>query len=243
MSNPGVITLVDSSSKKGKFKRFVLEDNIGEAIHLHVDNMRVDFTIEEFLEFSKVIKKSLIELDFLGGYSVESFDEHFMMNCSNYLSNLQSICIEEIKLSSLKFIIHKQYPRGLTLLKITDVAEIPSYRYLKGKSKDFLNYKQYNYFGIKNEKRLLDIVKSIKENGYPHLDKHISLFNGENIVRDGQHRAAVLAYLYGLNHKIKVMRFNYSNNDHKVNVYRNNFKTSTLWLARKIYRRIKSYIR
>ena len=77
MSNPGVITLANASSKKGRFRRFVVEDNIGESIHLHIDNMRVDFTIEEFLEFSEITKKSLTELNFLGGQSLDSFAEHF----------------------------------------------------------------------------------------------------------------------------------------------------------------------
>ena len=36
MSNPAVITLSNASSRKGKFKRFVIEDNIGESIHLHM---------------------------------------------------------------------------------------------------------------------------------------------------------------------------------------------------------------
>ncbi len=49
MSNPAVITLANSTSRKGKFKRFVVEDNIGESVHLHIDNMRIDFTINEFL--------------------------------------------------------------------------------------------------------------------------------------------------------------------------------------------------
>ena len=52
-----------------------------------------------------------------------------------------------------------------------------------------------------NEKRILDLFDSIKNHGYPYLDQYIILFNGENIVRDGQHRAAVLAHLYGVDFK------------------------------------------
>ena len=243
MSNPGVITLVNASSKKGKFRRFVIEDNIGESIHLHIDNMRIDFTVEEFLEFSKMTKKSLTELNFIEGHSIESFDEHFLMKCSAYLLKLKSITIEEIKLSNLRFIIHRQYKKDLTLLKLTNIAKTPCYEFLKGKSKEFLNYKQYNYFGMNNEKRLLELVKSVKENGYPYLNKHILLFNGQNIVRDGQHRAAVLAYLYGLDYKIKIMRFNFSGNSHKFNLNKNNFQMFSLWFAKKIYRRLKSFIK
>ena len=48
MSNPGVIVLHSANCRGTNFKRFQVEDNIGESIHIHVDNMRFDFTIEEF---------------------------------------------------------------------------------------------------------------------------------------------------------------------------------------------------
>lgn len=243
MSNPGVITLANASSKKGRFRRFVVEDNIGESIHLHIDNMRVDFTIEEFLEFSEMTRRSLTELNFIGGQSIDNFDEHFLMECSAYLPKLQSIELEEIKLSRLKCVIHSSYRKDLNLIKLANIREIPAYKFLQGKSKDFLNYKQYNYFGMNNEKRLLNLIKSIKENGYPYLDKYILVFNGEEIIRDGQHRAAVLAHLYGLDHKVKVMRFNFSDNSHKINIKKDNIKSLSLWFARKVYRRLKSYIK
>ena len=62
MSNPGVITL---NSKKIDLKkslyneRFVIEDNIGEAIHIHYRNMRFDFSIEDYIEFSDGMYASL----------------------------------------------------------------------------------------------------------------------------------------------------------------------------------------
>ena len=243
MSNPGVITLANANSKKGKFQRFVIEDNIGESIHLHIDNMRVDFTVEEFLEFSKIIRKSLLDLNFIDGLNIDNFDEHFLMECSSYLPKVQSTEIEEVKLSSLKCVIHSRYRKDLNLIKLANISEIPAYKFLQGNRSDFLSYRQYNYFGMNNEKRLLELIKSIKNNGYPYLDKYILLFNGEEIIRDGQHRAAVLAHLYGLDYKVKVMRFNFSGKNHMMSIKKNNIKTSSLWLARKVYRRLKRYIK
>ena len=107
---------------------------------------------------------------------------------------------------------------------------------------NFLTYKQYNYFGINNEKRLLNLVNSINHNGYPYLNKHIILFNDEDIIRDGQHRAAILAHLYGIDHKVKVMRFIFSDRDNNINIVKNNFKKATLWFAKKLYRKLKQYI-
>ena len=243
MSNPAVITLDNASSRKGKFKRFVIEDNIGESIHLHIDNMRVDFTIKEYLEFSQMVRESLKELDFLGGYSIENFDEHFLKECSSFLPKLKSIDMEEIELSKLKCIVHSNYRSDLNFMKLVSIKDIPAYKYLQGDKKDFVKYGQFNYFGMNNEKRLLEILDSVKENSYPYNDKYIVLFSGQNIIRDGQHRAAILAHLYGLESKIKVMRFNFNSNSHIMKINKNNFKTAFIWLARKVYRKLKRYIK
>ena len=60
MSNPGVIYL--SSTKTKQNGSFRLEDNIGEAIHLHYENFRVDLTTSVFLNLSTTIEKSIEEL-------------------------------------------------------------------------------------------------------------------------------------------------------------------------------------
>lgn len=243
MSNPAVMTLADASNRKGKIKRFVIEDNIGESIHLHIDNMRVDFTIKEFLEFSKMVRDSLIEIDFLQGYKLENFDEHFLKECADFLSKLKKIEIEEIELSKLKCIVHFNYRSNLNLMKLVLIDEIPAYKYLKGSKDSFLKYGQYNYSGMSNEKRLLELVESVKKNGYPYLDRYIITFNGQNIIRDGQHRAAVLAHLNGIDTKVKVMNFYFDGESHLMKINKNNFKVAFKWFARKVYRKLKRYIK
>jgi len=54
MSNPGVIKL---AYKKTKNHIVWLDDNIGESIHFHLDNLRIDFTIDEFIEFADRVEK------------------------------------------------------------------------------------------------------------------------------------------------------------------------------------------
>lgn len=238
MSNPAVITLDNASSKKGKLKRFVLEDNIGESIHLHIENMRIDFTIKEFLEFSKMIRESLIELDFLGGYSINDFDEHFLKECTDFLPDLKKIAIEKIELSKLKCIVHSNCRSDLNLTKLAPISDIPAYKYLKGDKQEFINYRQHNYFNMNNEKRLLQTLWSIEKNDYPYEDKYIVLFNGQDIIRDGQHRAAILAHLYGLDYKVKIMRFCFQGKNHLIQSNKSNFKVSSKWFAKKIYRKL-----
>lgn len=236
MSNPAVITLDNASSKKGKFKRFVVEDNIGESMHLHIDNMRVDFTIDEFLEFSQMVRESLEDLDVLKGYSVSDFDESFLKNCSSHLKNLVDIKIEKVKISDLKC-IHRFSPiRDLYLTKLVRVENISAYKYLQGIDKSFENYPQYNYFNSSNIQRLENLKESIKQQ-YPKDGKYVIVFNGQNIVMDGQHRIAVLADIYGLDTDIEVMRFYFKGNKHLYKSFVSNAYKSLYWFAKKVYYR------
>lgn len=43
--------------------KFVIEDNVGESIHIHYRNMRLELTIKEFMELSKGLKDSLETLE------------------------------------------------------------------------------------------------------------------------------------------------------------------------------------
>ena len=242
MSNPAVITLASENGKKSKFKRFVVEDNIGESMHLHIDNMRVDFTIKEFLEFSKMIRESLEELDTLKGYDINKFDEYFLKSCSHFLPNLIEIKQETIKLKNLLAISYFKY-KDLTLQKIIPLNETPAYKFLKGISKEFEDYPQFNYFGVSNEERLLNLKVSIENNGYPYDEKYIILFNEQkNLIRDGQHRAVVLADLYGLDYEIEILRFYFKGDKHLANVNKDNLKVGLKWVARKVYRKLKRVV-
>ena len=64
MSNLGVITL--GSLKKNifnkirAFKELKIEDNIGESIHIHIDNFRIDLTIKQFSANLEEAAKQLI---------------------------------------------------------------------------------------------------------------------------------------------------------------------------------------
>ena len=48
MSNPGVINLFSKYKWTGVIKRFQVEDNISESIHIQINNFRNDLTIKEF---------------------------------------------------------------------------------------------------------------------------------------------------------------------------------------------------
>ena len=241
MSNPGVKILAKSSNKKGKIKRFVVEDNIGESIHLHMDNMRIDFTINEFLHFSKIINESLTNLNVLNGYDINDFDVNFLKTSHKHLHKLVNIKKEKIRIKDLLCVTHFEY-KSVILEKIQKIRHSPIYSFLKGVNQDFINYPQYNYLGVNNRARLTSIFDSIKENGYPYQNNYIILFNGQNIIRDGQHRAAVLAYLNDENYEIDILRFYFKDKKHFLNFKKQNLKRMLIFVIRKIKTKIKLMI-
>lgn len=63
-----------------------------------------------------------------------------------------------------------------------------------------------NHIIDSDSERLKTSVESIQKNGYPFNNQLVILYNNEPYIRDGQHRVAVLKYLYG-NIDVKVVRF------------------------------------
>ena len=238
MSNPGVIVLAEVK-KPGPFRRFVVEDNIGESIHLHVDNLRIDFTVNEFLEFSKIIEASLDNLELVPGHRLAAFDESFLCSIGELLPKLQSVSVEKVPLSSLKCIVRGRRLGRIPVVRLQNITDTPAYRFLAGDKGAFLNYEQDSYHGINIEKRLIEVVDSIKMNGYPHQGRYLTIFNNQNIVRDGQHRAAALAYLNGTDFKVDVMKFTFSGRGHSFRVATQNVSLMFKYLLTRAYREAK----
>jgi hypothetical protein len=66
-TNLGVIILYNQEVIDGPFKadhRFAIEDNIGEGIHIHYKNMRLDFTVSDFLKLSESCKVCLDKMGY-----------------------------------------------------------------------------------------------------------------------------------------------------------------------------------
>jgi|TARA_Y100000034_G_C6858047_1_gene390208 hypothetical protein len=60
-TNTGVILLA-TRTKQGY--RLDIEDNIGEGIHIHYQNFRLDYSIKDLLSFSKACKEALEALGY-----------------------------------------------------------------------------------------------------------------------------------------------------------------------------------
>jgi|TARA_R110001583_G_scaffold41583_2_gene132151 hypothetical protein len=59
-TNTGVVLL--ARRKLNGQDRLDIEDNIGEGIHIHYKNFRLDYTVEELLSFAKACEEALNEL-------------------------------------------------------------------------------------------------------------------------------------------------------------------------------------
>lgn len=202
MSNPGVIALSTLSTsifrklyltlKRKNIRRFQIEDNVGESIHIHIDDIRLDLSITDFLKFSDNIQevyfKYLNEID----PGLKNFDPAFLSRMATHIPYVKSIKIVERKVSDLRIIEYENLRFGLYKVKL--ISRSIAVKYLQGDKKFFESYIQYGDTGTSNQMRLSLINDSIKKNGYPYLDQYIVIFKGQNIIRDGQHRAAVLLH-------------------------------------------------
>ena len=139
--------------------------------------------------------------------------------------DLKEIKFDEIFLKNLKTLRF--------IFEIMVVTKLKYYMLLKALSnKNFyqLNYyRQENLIGKSNKDRLDDVFNIIKANGYPFQDRYITLFNNDNVICDGRHRATILYYLYGGDLKVKVVRLYFKNNLYNTKWYFSIF----IWLIYK----------
>lgn len=207
MSNPAVIELKNGRMSIGKYR---IEDNIGESIHLHIGDWRFDLTLEELNELTSQSVVALNKFINIDSFRVEELDPLFLSQISEYLPDLKEVRIERIFLSKLLV-----DTRIFGIIRYKSIKSSRVYKAYSGNERADEKYSQINKVGETNKKRRDSILESVRSNGYPYSNKYIILFNNQNIIRDGQHRAAALYYLYG-DKEIEVKRFIFKDNKHIV---------------------------
>ena len=215
MSNPAVVRLTSTQVCGREVK---IEDNLGEAIHIHLGEIRVDLTVEEFEKLSQQCENILDQMDTLINTSLFSWrnlNPIFLQNPKNMdmLFRLKNAYITKVK---VKDILVDSY------VTLPFVGSVPAYRgirhsrvvkALEGKNEDNEKYSQLNNLFTSNAKRLKENMDSIKTNGYPYNEEYIIL-NQDNMIIDGQHRAACLYYLFGSEYEIPVMKWEFEDSSH-----------------------------
>lgn len=238
MSNPAVLMLVNLPTKNGG--RFKVEDNIGESIHIHYNNFRIDFTIEEFLNFTKIIEGSVVNLIDNEAFNINNFDPIFLHNISHMLVDIERVSMDTIKLSDL--IVTKTGLFGVP--KWTSLKESKVYRAINGDSKENNKYKQSNLYNQNNQDRVDKVKELVVKKGYPFNDEYIVLFNDQNVIRDGQHRAASM-FFSKRDTEIPVIRLHFYNKKYGakkylwINLFLPTMKIKAKVIAKKIINRLK----
>lgn len=226
MSNPAVITL--DSEKSGCLHSFRVEDNIGEAIHVHFDEIRLDFTFDEYLNFANSVKKSIDDLNIFDE-QLSRLPYDFLKRYSDFLSNYEKIEIETIEASKLYSIEEIKLFYRIPLKAIKKLIKTDTYKnniYANEANFDSLPFSDLRF--IKNKIEQIKAGKRLE----------VILFSGSNIVRDGKLTAIAYVYLYGKKCEIPVKRV-YLKNNFKDNLMKNNIVRIFNLVIGKILRIIK----
>jgi hypothetical protein len=211
MSNPGVIILASANKIGRNVERFDIEDNIGESIHIHINNIRLDLSVSEFLHLAEQLERCSFKLDIFKKFKLDKIDPFFLYEIRSLLRDLDSISTKRVDLNKVKCLVRKKIPKIGYLALPQKIMQTPVYKYLSGNKKEFLQYNQQNLPWMDNVKRLMKLKNSMAVDEYPSQGQYIILFNGQNYIRDGQHRAAILMHndngVSKIEAKVLVMKF------------------------------------
>ena len=204
MSNPAVYLLAENEIHGNHLR---IEDNRGEAIHIHYGDLRVSLTIKEFDEFYESVYEAAEKLLALEGIKLSEFD----LSCFdwNWLERYE--LIERIEKKKKKVgdlytqyrIRNKEY-----LSKLVNIKDSPFIDALHGKDQYLQRYKEVTKFGQNSTDRLHEVYQFIRNNGYPVDDQYI-MVDGNGVIYDGDHRAACLYELYGGEYEIPVLEVSF----------------------------------
>lgn len=204
MSNPGVILLSKTRTECGDF---LIEDNLGEAVHLHLGNIRVDMTISDLNQLAEQCVDILDNFISLHKFSCKELDPIFLSQISYMLPDLQGV--RRRMLEPNKFRVQIKNKFGIPVNR--KIADSRISKALQGNPKEDDTFlQQENYIFQSNAQRTDENLKVIEKEGYNPEKGMVVTFNGQNFIRDGQHRAASLYYL-GRNDPIETLDLLFKN--------------------------------
>ena len=186
MSNPGVITLTEKEISASK--SFRVEDNLGESIHFHYNDIRIDLTISELLYIADICDDTIYELVKAKNFNLNDFDGTFLNEYSHYLMDLKEVVPDTVSVKEL---------------------------YLQ--SKGFLHLPVRRKINVSRSKKILETPIK-KENGYDlPSDKHFLpvLFNNDQTILYGEKEIAK-QFLEHPDQTLPVLRMKFENGKHSV---------------------------
>lgn len=203
MSNPAVCYLA-CTQINGVY--FAIEDNLGEAVHIHYGDIRIDMTIREFMSLSDCIIDAARELFGLRGLKWDLFDcEAIKEEWAEKYAQISAVEKIDVDLDSLymkeSFVKKRSIKR---IIPIKDSGYIP---YYKGISSDREYYDEPGIFEPSRGEKARKIENEILRSGYPYDEKRI-LIDQDGYILDGLKRASCLYYQYGGRYRVPVVKIN-----------------------------------
>ena len=107
--------------------------------------------------------------------------------------------VRRVRLGELKY----RYWDGRGSVPVNESAP---FRYLQGDKTayaDYAVYQRLHGFPVPSADKFDALIQSVKENGFKN--ENIIIVNRRNWLKDGQHRACILTFLYGPDHEVEVL--------------------------------------
>lgn len=187
MSNPGVITLTEKEISASK--TFRVEDNLGESIHFHYNDIRIDLTIPELLYIADICDDTIYDLVGADNFNLDDFDGNFLNEYSQYLIDLKEVKSDKVSVKDIYY-----------------------------QSKGFLNLPVRKHLNSSNAKKLAEKQLKYENRSY-HAGKRKKykavMFNDNNTLMYGKRQAARL-YLEDPNGEIEVLRLMFDKGKYSV---------------------------
>lgn len=232
MSNPAVYLLAETRVN-GKVLR--IEDNLGEAIHVHVGDFRFSLTVAEFENFYESVlaaAKFIFELRGLDWEMIDltSLDWEWLASYGDF----ESITVRNVKIGELY--TTRRIHNDKTLSRIVPINKSLMYEVLEGKETDLAEYEEVNMYGQDSYSRLMSVYEKIQGQGYPYDNKYI-MIDSIGLIYDGGHRAACLCKIYGTDYVVPVLEIKFIN---QVPSIKDKIKSANRNIRRRL---IKGYIK
>lgn len=235
MSNPAVTKLVRDDIGN---LRFWMDDNIGESVHIHLADFRMDLTVEELNTLSKELTDTINKLVDIEGFDCNKMDPVFLsLLLAKKMKHLRSVKVDRVMLGDL--IVNHRNRFGF--LKYQKLSESRAVKALNGDNSENDGFRRSHHIGQTSRQRLDAMKDSIAEHGYPYEGQYIILYEDQMLIRDGQHRASCLYVAQG-NIEIPVLRLYFD--DPKVAVYEKNYiKQITAGIHKITLKRLKKELK
>lgn len=200
MSNPSVCSLASVNIAGNQFR---VEDNLGEAIHIHYGRLRLSLSISDYFKVTDQIISIVEMLCSEESISIKNLDEESIKSdlLDDY-KNIQSIKETEMELDSL--FMRESFIMDRSIKRIIPLKESGYIKLLRGESDDELYYREKGKIEPSRYEKIMWIVKQYNIKDSTIHGKKI-VVDRDGFIIDGIKRASALYYMYGGNTRIPVI--------------------------------------